>query len=40
MPRIAAKTNGAYYYAPDHSGSSLTDIFRDIFYRLPAVLTQ
>jgi len=38
MPLIAAKTNGAFYYAPNHS--DLTDIFRDIFYHLPPVLTQ
>jgi hypothetical protein len=37
MPLIARATNGAYYYAPSHA--SLTDIFRDIFYNLPAVLT-
>ena len=37
MPLIAAKTRGAYYYAADHS--DLTDIFVDIFYNLPAVLT-
>jgi len=37
MPLIARATNGAYYYAADHS--SLTDIFRDIFFNLPAVLT-
>ena len=38
MPLIARATNGAYYYASDHA--SLTDIFRDIFYNLPAVLMQ
>jgi hypothetical protein len=38
MPRIARATNGAYYYAADHQ--DLTDIFRDIFYNLPAVLTK
>jgi hypothetical protein len=38
MPLIAANTNGAYYYAADHS--NLTDIFRDIFYHLPAILTR
>ncbi len=37
MPLIAAKTKGAYYYAADHD--DLTDIFVDIFYNLPAVLT-
>ena len=34
---IARKTNGSYYYAADHE--NLTDIFRDIFFNLPAVLT-
>jgi Ca-activated chloride channel family protein len=38
MPRIARATNGAYYYAADHQ--DLTDIFQDIFYNLPAVLTK
>jgi len=37
MPLIAQETNGAYYYAPDQS--SLTDIFMDIFRRLPPLLT-
>ena len=37
---IANKTGGAFYYSGDHSGSELTDIFVDIFRRLPPVLTQ
>ncbi len=37
MPLIAQETNGAYYYAPNHS--SLTDVFTDIFHNLPPVLT-
>jgi hypothetical protein len=31
-------TGGAYYYAPDHT--HLTDIFVDIFRRLPPIITQ
>jgi len=38
MPLIARKTGGAYYYAPEHE--NLVDIFVDIFYRLPPVLTR
>jgi hypothetical protein len=38
MPLIARATKGAYYYAASHQ--DLTDIFRDIFYNLPAVLTR
>ena len=38
MPLIARATNGAYYYAPDYE--DLTDIFIDIFYHLPAILTR
>ena len=38
MPLIASKANGAYYYAADHE--NLTDIFVDIFYKLPPILTQ
>ena len=35
---IARKTNGAYYYSVDHE--NLTDMFVDIFRRLPPVITQ
>ena len=35
---MAMETNGAYYYAADHEG--LTDIFIDIFRRLPPLLMQ
>jgi len=38
MPLIAQQTGGAYYYAPNYE--SLTDIFVDIFYNLPAILTH
>ncbi|MFO7956790.1 MAG: VWA domain-containing protein [Candidatus Brocadiia bacterium] len=38
MPLIAQETGGAYYYAANHD--SLTDIFVDIFYNLPAILTH
>jgi hypothetical protein len=36
--RIAVETNAAYYYSPDHE--DLTDIFLDIFRRLPPIITQ
>jgi hypothetical protein len=36
--QISIATNGAYYYAAEHS--DLADVFVDIFRRLPAVLTQ
>jgi hypothetical protein len=36
--RIALETNGAYYYSADHE--DLTEIFTDIFLRLPPLLTQ
>lgn len=36
--RMAVYTNGAYYHAEQHE--ELTDIFMDIFRRLPPVLTQ
>ncbi len=35
---MAQKTEGASYYAADHS--HLTDIFVDIFRRLPPIITQ
>ena len=35
--QIALATNGAYYYAADHE--DLSDIFVDIFRRLPSLLT-
>jgi len=39
LPReIASYTNAAYYHAEDHA--DLSDIFVDIFYRLPPILTQ
>jgi hypothetical protein len=38
MPLIAAKANGAYYYAADHE--DLSAVFVDIFHRLPAILTM
>ncbi len=38
MPLIARATNGAYYYAADHE--DLSDVFRDIFYNLPPILTH
>jgi hypothetical protein len=38
MPLIAKATNGAYYYASDYG--SLSDVFQDIFYQLPVVLTN
>jgi hypothetical protein len=34
---IASETNGAYYYAPSHE--ILTEVFIDIFRRLPPILT-
>ena len=37
-PLIAQETNGAFYYAVDHD--SLTEIFTDIFQRLPPILTR
>ena len=37
-PLIAYETSGAYYYAID--SESLTEIFIDIFSRLPAIITQ
>lgn len=36
--QIARTTNAAYYYSQDHE--NLTDIFIDIFRRLPPVMTQ
>ncbi len=36
--RIAEVTNGAYYYSQDHE--DLTDIFIDIFRRLPPIITM
>jgi hypothetical protein len=36
--QIARATDAAYYYAADHD--SLTDVFVDIFRRLPPIITQ
>ena len=36
--QISKETNGAYYYSADHE--DLTDIFIDIFRRLPSIITQ
>ncbi len=36
--RIAAETNGTYYYSADHA--DLPAIFIDIFRRLPSIITQ
>lgn len=38
MPEIATMTNGLFYYA--ENSEDLTDVFRDIFKRLPPLLTQ
>ncbi len=38
MPLKARATGGAYYYSEDHE--TLTDIFVDIFYKLPPILTH